>query len=117
MKKVPKLVSDICLLSGVGVQDIDHFLFHQPNKFMLKKLAEILGVGGDKVPMGLVEEYGNSSGATIPATLSTHFKKEYFDTPKDLCFAGFGVGLTWGGLVSRIHELNFLSTSTYEKLK
>ena len=114
MKRVPELINDICELANIDKNVIDKFVFHQPNKFMLKKLADKLGVEYEKVPMNLVEEYGNSSGASIPAVLCTEFSKEYFDCPRTICVAGFGVGLTWGGSLLSLHEIDFLSVSNYQ---
>ena len=113
MKRIPKLIDDICELANIGKGAIDKFVFHQPNKFMLKKLADKLGIEYQKVPMNLVEEYGNSSGASIPAVLCTEFSREYFDRPRIICIAGFGVGLTWGGSLLSLHDIDFLSVSNY----
>jgi len=94
--------------SGFQISDIDSFLFHQPNPFMLKKLASKLEIPLEKLPVNLVAKYGNSSGVTIPAVLCSEFDVSYFNEPKWICMAGFGVGLTWGSLLVRLHELSFV---------
>ena len=94
--------------SKFKISDIDNFFFHQPNSFMLKKLANKLKIPLEKIPMNLVEKYGNSSGATIPAVLCSEFDVSYFNEPKWICMAGFGVGLTWGSLLIRLHDLSFV---------
>jgi len=114
MKRVPQLINDICEFANIDKDMVDNFVFHQPNKFMLKKLADKLDIEYQKVPMNLVGEYGNSSGASIPAVLCTEFSREYFDRPRIMCFAGFGVGLTWGGLLLSLHEIDFLSVSNFK---
>ena len=43
-----------------------------------------------------IQEYGNTSGATIPLLMVTELKKEFTSRPLKLLCSGFGVGLSWG---------------------
>ena len=95
--------------SGVDISQIDSFLFHQPNPFMLKRLASKLGVPLNKMPLDLVRRFGNSSGVSIPAVMCTNFDASYFDQPRLMCLAGFGVGLTWGSLLMPMSRLSFIN--------
>ena len=95
--------------NNFDLSSVDSFLFHQPNPFMLRKLASKLGVPLEKMPIDLVRKYGNSSGVTIPAVLCTEFDVSYFRDPKWICMAGFGVGLTWGSLLMQISDLSFVN--------
>jgi 3-oxoacyl-[acyl-carrier-protein] synthase-3 len=74
---------------------------------MLRKLAEKLGVPQSKMPMDLVRHFGNPSGVSIPAVLCTSFDAAYFEQPRLMCLAGFGVGLTWGSLLMPMNNLCF----------
>ena len=97
--EVPGLIENILRTAKTDIDDIDYFLFHQPNKFMLQKLAEKIGVPFEKLPMNLVEKYGNPSGASIPLVtidnLSEQMKQETFKC----CLSAFGSGLAWGAVV------------------
>ena len=108
MQSVPTMIESLMDKSGFKISDIDNFLFHQPNPFMLKKLASKLEIPLQKFPVNLVAKYGNSSGVTIPAVLCSEFDVSYFNEPKWICMAGFGVGLTWGSLLIRLHDLSFV---------
>lgn len=105
MSEVPPMIEE--LISGVGKDQVDYFMFHQPNRFMLQKLADKLEIPYEKMPMDIVERYGNSSGVSIPTaichTLGERLTKESYL----MCLAGFGVGLTWGSIVMGIGNLNF----------
>lgn len=105
MSEIPAMIEE--LLSGVGKDRVDYFMFHQPNRFMLQKLADKLSIPYEKMPMDIVEKFGNSSGVSIPTaicqSLGERLEKESFL----ICLAGFGVGLTWGSLLMRIGNLNF----------
>lgn len=105
--RVPPLIEEILQFSNQTKEDIDWFLFHQPNKFMLKKLAEKIGIPYEKMPMNLVENYGNSSGATIPMTIVHNLSKELLSTKYNCCLAAFGAGLSWGALTMELGELDF----------
>jgi 3-oxoacyl-[acyl-carrier-protein] synthase-3 len=108
MKEVPPMIHSLLNDSGFQLSQIDVFAFHQPNPFMLKKLAEKLGVPLEKIPMDLVRKFGNSSGVSIPAVLCTNFVASYFDQNRVMCLAGFGVGLTWGSLLMNMSKLSFV---------
>lgn len=113
LREVPPLVEEILSEAKVMKDDVDFFIFHQPNPFMLKKLANKLEIPIEKMPHKLVSHYGNSSGVTIPAVLCTNFEKNDFVKPKKLCFAGFGVGLSWGSLVIDIENPMFMSVMEF----
>lgn len=109
MQEVPPMIEELMRDSKFELSAVDNFLFHQPNPFMLKKLASKLGVPLEKMPIDLVRKYGNSSGVTIPAVLCTEFDVSYFKNPKWVCMAGFGVGLTWGSLLIQLGDLSFVN--------
>jgi len=96
LAEVPPLVAR--LLDAAGWQstdEVDAFVFHQANKFMLKHLATKMGVPMEKVPMSLAD-YGNTSCASIPVTLTT-MAESLRTAPHRLLMAGFGVGYSWAG--------------------
>lgn len=69
---VPQLVEDCLEQSGIPIEKVDHFFFHQANEKMIVAMAEKLfkrkGINGDidkLVPM-TVQCTGNTSVATIP---------------------------------------------------
>lgn len=111
--EVPPLVADLMEFSGKADTDIRAYAFHQPNKFMLEKLADKLGVEIGKMPMNVVERFGNSSGATIPTVLVTNLR-DYLLTERSLyCLAGFGVGLTWASMMISLGPLAFCEQVDY----
>ena len=105
--KVPPMIDEIIEYAGTTKEDIHKYIFHQPNKFMLKKLSEKIGVPYDKVPMNVVEEFGNSSGACIPVCATFNTAKELKTENHKYCLSAFGSGLTWAAMVLDIGELDF----------
>lgn len=105
--KVPPMIDEIIEYAETTKEDIHKYIFHQPNKFMLKKLSEKIGVPYDKVPMNVVEEFGNSSGACIPVCATFNLSKELKGEKQKYCLSAFGSGLTWAAMILDIGELDF----------
>lgn len=103
--EVPPMLKNAFNKSGKRIEDIDWFLFHQPNKFMLQKLAEKAGIPADKLPMNLVENFGNPSGASIPLTAIYNIKDEMLEKKLHCCLSAFGSGLAWGAAFMNIGPL------------
>ena len=92
---------------GIQLENVDWFLFHQPNKFMLGKLADKIGVPRAKMPSNIVENFGNSSGVTVPTNISFNLGETIVKEKKKVCLAGFGVGLTWSSILMDLGNLSF----------
>jgi 3-oxoacyl-[acyl-carrier-protein] synthase-3 len=112
--QVPPMISNLLKTSGFNLDDIDFFMFHQPNRFMLAKLAEKLGIDKSKIPSNIVEIFGNSSGATIPLNVCFNLGAALLNNKFKLCLAGFGVGLTWSSCLIDIGNLSFCEVIDYE---
>lgn len=111
--EVPPMIENLLAAAGCTKEAVDWFLFHQPNRFMLQKLADKMQVPYSKMPSNVVEHYGNSSGATIPmviaSNLAVRMQKESFCA----CLAGFGVGLTWGSMLLTLGAMSFCELIEY----
>lgn len=105
--EVPRMLSTAFARTGKTVDDFDFFLFHQPNRFMLQKLAEKAGIPKDRFPMNLVENFGNPSGASIPLTAIYNCKNELKNKKNSCCLSAFGSGLAWGVLFMEIGDLDY----------
>lgn len=110
MQDVPSMLFDLFKHSNISKDQIDWFLFHQPNRFMLQKLAEKLDVSTEKMPSNVVEKYGNSSGTTVPAVTVLTFEGKKIQNNQKVCFSGFGVGLTWSAIIMDFGMLDFCKT-------
>lgn len=106
-KDVPGLILETLELSGWLKEDVDWFLFHQPNRFMLRKLAEKIGAPYEKVPMNIVENYGNPSGASIPMVISHNLAREMVAGKYKCVLSAFGSGLAWCAMTMELGNLDF----------
>jgi 3-oxoacyl-[acyl-carrier-protein] synthase-3 len=105
--EVPPMIEELLGSVKGELEDIDMFLFHQPNRFMLQKLAEKLRIPSHKMPVNIVELYGNSSGVSIPMAITHNLCELLMQRRIRACLAGFGVGLTWASMLMPLGPLQF----------
>lgn len=106
-REVPPMIEHLYEQSGVDRNEVDWYMFHQPNKFMLHKLADKLGIPHEKMPANIVENFGNASGVTVPTCISYNLGEQLVNGKMKLCMAGFGVGLTWSSIMMEMGNLCF----------
>lgn len=104
--EVPTMIEHALKETNTTIEDVDWFLFHQPNKFMLQKLAQKLNVPFEKMPMNLVENFGNPSGSSIPLVTIHNLKDELIDNEYKCCLSAFGSGLAWGVMMMDLGNLD-----------
>jgi 3-oxoacyl-[acyl-carrier-protein] synthase III len=111
--EVPPLIEDMLQGAGVAMDAVDYFLCHQPNRFMLQKLADKMKVPHARMPNNVVERFGNSSGATIPIAVIINLMERVKNGGCLACLAGFGVGMTWSSMLMRLGGLSFCELVDY----
>ncbi len=94
---VPKALNNFMSEFSINTNDVDMFVFHQANLYILKHLCKKLGLSSEKVPIS-IDKYGNTSGESIPITLVEAIGGEQSDETLKLLLCGFGVGLSYGGI-------------------
>lgn len=91
---VPKLTEAILEKSNLTKEDIDLYIFHQANKYMLNHLRKKIKIPEEKFFIAM-EECGNTVSSTIPIALYEAQKQGKLAESKNLILAGFGVGYSW----------------------
>ncbi|HAT50482.1 MAG: ketoacyl-ACP synthase III [Nitrospirae bacterium] len=97
---VPKLVNDLLVRSGKKMEDIDLFIFHQANMYMLNHLRKKLTVPEDKFFVFL-GDVGNTVSSTIPIALHEAGNQGRLHHGQLIMLVGFGVGYSWGATLIR----------------
>ena len=90
----PKSIKKLCEHYAINLDQVDKFVLHQANMFMVKKIAKKLKVDSSKVPTCL-KDYGNTTSTSIPLTIVTQCNKEYHNNKISTVVCGFGTGLAW----------------------
>lgn len=95
---VPTALANTLEKAGLVFEEIDLFVFHQANQFMLEHLRNRLGIPTDKFYVAMANS-GNTVSSTIPIALSDANKKGILNSGMKIVLLGFGVGLSWAGTV------------------
>lgn len=103
MKEVPRLFDALLDDCGWTREDVDAYVFHQANRFMLNFLRKRMSIPEDRV-LSSIEEFGNTSSASIPLTMVTR-GADRLHAPTSWVLLGFGVGLSWSGVALQTDEI------------
>ncbi|MBL8059132.1 MAG: ketoacyl-ACP synthase III [Chthonomonas sp.] len=86
--------------TGLRASDIDLFVPHQANLRIIESAAKRLDLADDKVFIN-VQNYGNTSGGSIPIALSEASAQGRLKKGDLVMTVGFGAGLVWGANLIR----------------
>ena len=100
LKAVPAAVDRLLTLSGRNIGDIDLFVFHQANQFMLEHLRKKLGIPHEKFLIAM-RHCGNTVSSTIPIALHSAIAEGRLRHGQLAMLVGFGVGYSWGATLIR----------------
>lgn len=95
---VPAMMKDILDKNKIEKDNINYYVFHQANKFMLNTIRKVCVLPKDKFYVNL-SETGNTVSSTILIGLKECMNNKLIKTGDNVMISGFGVGLSWGGTV------------------
>lgn len=98
LETVPTLVEQVLKRNNLTPNDVNYYIFHQANKFMLNTIRKVCAIPKDKFYINL-EETGNTVSSTILIGLKDSIEKKLIKPSQKVLITGFGVGLSWGGVV------------------
>lgn len=101
LEAVPAMMKDILDKNNLSTDNIDYYVFHQANKFMLNTIRKICVLPKDKFFLNL-EESGNTVSSTVMIGLKQCLEAGTIKNGMNVMIAGFGVGLSWGGTTLRM---------------
>ena len=93
---VPPMIEETLRKNGLSMSDVDLFVFHQANKYMINYLRKLMEIDKDKFYV-FMENVGNTVSSTIPIALCEAQKEGRLYG--NIVLAGFGVGLSYGATV------------------
>lgn len=104
LRNVPPLVEDVLKKANLKREDIDYYIFHQANKYMMGHVQKKCKLDG--MPFyNDITKIGNTVASSVPFGIN-HVLKE--TSPKKLAnvmLAGFGVGLSWSGCIADLRMM------------
>ena len=97
---VPKVVNDLLAKAQLQKEEIDLFIFHQANKYLLDFLRKKCGIPEDKFIVCL-RNFGNTVSSSIPIALKHSSDTGVLREGMTVMLVGFGVGYSWGATLIR----------------
>ena len=99
---VPAMMNKLFEKNALTKDDIDFYVFHQANKFMLNTIRKVCALPKDKFYIDLAT-VGNTVSSTILIGLKDCLVNGTIVSGMKVMCCGFGVGLSWGGVVLKFY--------------
>ena len=96
IEKVPMLITQTLSKNNLTLSDINLFVMHQANKYILEFLRKKMNIPAEKYYLN-IEHVGNTVSSTIPIALVD--STDSIAKANNVLLAGFGVGLSWGATI------------------
>jgi len=94
LREVPQAIDRLLDKAGLERSDIDLFVLHQANRFMLDALRRKLGLDPARLPI-CMEDVGNTVSSSIPLALIALRETGAIPAGARLMLVGYGVGYSW----------------------
>ncbi|KND60771.1 3-oxoacyl-[acyl-carrier-protein] synthase, KASIII [Candidatus Burkholderia verschuerenii] len=105
-QRIPPAVERVLSYADMSKDDIDYFVFHQANRMINESIRKKLGLPAEKVPSTLAD-FGNTSGASLPVTITARLHDTLPEKRHRLLLCGFGIGLSWGSVIVDVEAAKF----------
>lgn len=100
LREIPKCMHRLFEVSAKSSSDVDLFIFHQANQYMLDHLRKKLGIPAEKFHVGM-RRCGNTVSSSIPIALKQTQIEGRLKTDSLVAIVGFGVGYSWAAALIR----------------
>jgi 3-oxoacyl-[acyl-carrier-protein] synthase III len=101
IEKIPALIKNVLVKNKITVENVDYFIFHQANKYLLDYLRKKLKIDESKFYNNILNT-GNTVSSTIPIALKNCMDNNILKKGYNVLLCGFGVGYSWGGVIIEI---------------
>lgn len=98
VERIPSLISGCLEKNGISQEQVDYYVFHQANKFMLNTLRKLNKLPKEQFFVDL-SDTGNTTSSSVPIGLCKSLKNGSVHGGMNVMIAGFGVGLSWASTI------------------
>ena len=95
-EQIPNFVLSILNNQNLEINDVDQYIFHQANSFLLNQIRIKLNIPKERFYINLADG-GNTVSSTIPIALKRYLDQNQSSSSRKIMLVGFGVGLSWSG--------------------
>lgn len=101
MNTIPGSVKRTLDMAGIGLNDVDLFLFHQASAVILSEIRRKLEIPIEKMPSN-IGYFGNTVSSALPLLMQELYAEHKIKEGMTLLLSGFGVGLSWATCLIRV---------------
>ena len=98
---VPNSIKDLLEKSKLQKEDIDLFIPHQANEYILRSIQNKIGIDDKRIYINM-KKIGNTVSSSIPIAIKNASEDGLLNGEKTLMLIGFGVGLSWASAIIKI---------------
>ena len=98
LRVVPPMVARLLNESKLSFEQVDLWVFHQANRFMLEHIRKKLHIPEEKFVISFATS-GNTVSSTLPIALKNAADEGRLRTGFKVALIGFGVGYSWAGTI------------------
>lgn len=95
LRVVPPAIKELLEKARLKEDEVDLFIFHQANAYMLEHLRQKLAIPPEKFVLAM-RHCGNTSSCSIPIALKEACVRDQLRSGMRLLLVAFGVGYSWG---------------------
>ncbi|MFN8160009.1 MAG: beta-ketoacyl-ACP synthase III [Solirubrobacterales bacterium] len=95
VRRLVECTEQVLERGGIGIDDVDLFVYHQANLRILAAVGEKLGLDLDRV-VKTIDRFGNTSAATVPIALAEADRAGRLRDGDTVLLGAFGGGFSWG---------------------
>lgn len=114
IKNVPQSILKLLSDSNNKKDDLDYFILHQPNKYLLNNIQKRLEISDSKFPKQTQSDFGNQNSASISGTINGYLNRDFENKNIKSLLFGFGIGLSWGGCIIETENIYCPKTKIYK---
>ena len=109
----PTLLNEILEYSNNSKENIDYFVLHQANVYIVETILQKLNIPLEKAPSKVFAKYGNQNSASIPSAICSELSDKFTDKNKKVLLQGFGIGLSWGACITNFKNTTIIKPTIY----
>lgn len=106
LREIAPSIEKLFDYAKINKDEMDYYLLHQSNQFIIKQIAAQLNVESEKMLLN-INEFGNTSGVSIPLLICSN--RDKFQQSSNLLLSGYGVGLNWGNCLVQNIKLKYIN--------
>lgn len=93
LREIAPSIEKLLDYAKINKAEMDYYLLHQSNQFIIKQIATQLNVESEKMLLN-INEFGNTSGVSIPLLICSN--RDKLSASDKIIMSGYGSGLNWG---------------------